>query len=40
MFIDKVDEYETIEDLDADICVYVVKNKVVFQRQIRKILLV
>lgn len=32
MFIDKVDEYETIEDLDADICVYVVKNKVVFSK--------
>lgn len=36
MFIDKVDEYETIEDLDADICVYVVKNKVVFSKANKK----
>lgn len=32
MFISKVDDYETIEDLDADICVYIVKNKVVFSK--------
>jgi len=36
MFIDKVDEYETIEDLDADICVYIVKNKVVFSKANKK----
>ncbi len=32
LFISKVDEYETIEDIDADICVYIVKNKVVFSK--------
>lgn len=32
IFINKVDEYETIEDLDGDICVYIVKNKVVFSK--------
>ena len=32
LFISKVDEYETVEDLDADICVYIVKNKVVFSK--------
>ncbi|HSH35660.1 hypothetical protein, partial [Schnuerera sp.] len=32
LFISKVDEYETVEDIDADICVYIVKNKVVFSK--------
>lgn len=32
LFISKVDEYETIEDLDADLCVYIVKNKVTFSK--------
>lgn len=32
LFISKVDEYETIEDIDSDICVYIVKNKVNFSR--------
>ena len=37
LFIAKVDEYETIEDIDADICVYVVKNKVVFSKTKKKV---
>ena len=32
MFISKVDEYETVEDIDSDICVYIVKNKVTFSK--------
>ncbi len=32
VFISKVDEYETIEDIDADMCVYIVKNKVTFSK--------
>lgn len=32
LFISKVDEYESTEDLDADICVYIVKNKVTFSK--------
>lgn len=32
MFISKVDEYASVEDIDADICVYIVKNKVTFAR--------
>ena len=36
MFINKVDEYESIEDLDADICVFIVKNKVVFSKAKKK----
>lgn len=32
LFINKVDEYESIEDIDADICVYIVKNKVTFSK--------
>ncbi len=32
LFISKVDEYKSIEDIDADICVYIVKNKVTFSK--------
>lgn len=32
MFIGKVDEYESIKDIDADMCVYIVKNKLSFSR--------
>ena len=32
MFISKVDEYESIEDIDADMCVYIVKNKLSFAK--------
>ena len=32
LFIGKVDEYESTEDIDADICVYIVKNKVTFSK--------
>lgn len=32
LFISKVDEYETTNDIDADICVYIVKNKVTFSK--------
>lgn len=32
MFISKVDEYETTDDIDADLCVYIVKNKVSFSK--------
>lgn len=32
MFISKVDEYESTEDIDADICVYIVKNKLSFAK--------
>ena len=32
LFISKVDEYESTEDIDADICVYIVKNKVTFSK--------
>lgn len=32
LFISKVDEYETVEDIDSDICVYIVKNKVTFSK--------
>lgn len=32
LFISKVDEYETAEDIDADLCVYIVKNKVTFSK--------
>lgn len=32
LFISKIDEYESTEDLDADICVYIVKNKVTFSK--------
>lgn len=32
LFISKVDEYETVEDIDADMCVYIVKNKVSFSK--------
>lgn len=31
-FISKVDDYDSIESLEADICVYVVKNKVKFSK--------
>jgi len=31
-FINKIDQYENIEDLDADICIYIVKNKLQFSR--------
>lgn len=30
MFISEVDKYETIENIDTDICVYIVKNKLSF----------
>ena len=32
LFISKVDEYETTDDIDADMCVYIVKNKVTFSK--------
>lgn len=32
LFISKVDEYETTDDIDADLCVYIVKNKVTFSK--------
>lgn len=32
LFINKVDEYESIEDIDSDICVYIVKNNVQFSK--------
>ena len=32
LFISKVDEYDTTDDIDADICVYIVKNKVTFSK--------
>lgn len=36
MFVSKVDEYETKDDIDADICVYIVKNKVTFSKAKKK----
>lgn len=36
MFIGKVDDYDSIESIDADICVYIVKNKVVFSQITKK----
>lgn len=36
MFISKVDDYDSIESIDADICVYIVKNKVVFSQAAKK----
>lgn len=32
LFISKIDEYESTDDIDADICVYIVKNKVTFSK--------
>lgn len=32
LFIEKVDKYQTIDDIDADICVYIVKNKLNFSK--------
>ncbi len=32
LFISKVDEYESKKDIDADLCVYIVKNKVTFSK--------
>lgn len=36
LFVDKVDEYATVEDIDSDICVYIVKNKVTFSKASKK----
>lgn len=36
VFISRVDEYESTEDIDADICVYIVKNKVTFSNKKEK----
>lgn len=36
LFVDKVDEYATVEDIDSDICVYIVKNKVTFSKTSKK----
>lgn len=35
-FIEKVDEYESVEDIDADICVYIVKNQLNFSKAEKK----
>ena len=32
LFISKIDDYESTDDIDADICVYIVKNKVTFSK--------
>lgn len=32
LFISKVDEYNNTDDIDADMCIYIVKNKVVFSK--------
>lgn len=32
IFVSKVDEYATTADIDADICVYIVKNKLTFSK--------
>ena len=32
LFISKIDEYESTDDIDADICVYIVKNKITFSK--------
>lgn len=37
MFIGKVDEYESVEDIDADICVYIVKNKLSFAKSKKEV---